>query len=63
MLQDVAQLRSLICRAAKEIRKLDHESQRRVTLKIDSLVSNPRPNGAHKLEGGDGLYRVRVGDF
>ena len=30
---------------------------------IGGLASNPRPPGCLKMQGGDGLYRVRVGDY
>ncbi len=30
---------------------------------LDSLAKNPRPPGCVKLQGGDDLYRVRVGDY
>jgi mRNA interferase RelE/StbE len=34
-----------------------------VGTKIDALSSDPRPPGAEKLEGQDGLLRVRAGDY
>lgn len=30
---------------------------------ISGLASNPRPPDCLKMQGGDGLYRVRVGDY
>jgi mRNA interferase RelE/StbE len=30
---------------------------------IGGLASNPRPPGCLKMQGDDGLYRVRVGDY
>ena len=30
---------------------------------IGGLASNPRPPGSLRMQGEDGLYRVRVGDF
>ncbi len=30
---------------------------------IGGLASDPRPAGCLKMEGEDGLYRVRVGDY
>ena len=35
----------------------------RIGKKIDALSRNPRPKGCRKLEGEDGLYRVRIGDY
>jgi mRNA interferase RelE/StbE len=50
-------------RAVKEIAKLAKDIQRRILVRIESLATNPRPNGVDKLEGNDELYRVRVGDY
>ncbi|MCC6494174.1 MAG: type II toxin-antitoxin system RelE/ParE family toxin [Pirellulales bacterium] len=30
---------------------------------MDSLRSDPRPDGAARLVGSDNLYRMRVGDY
>jgi mRNA interferase RelE/StbE len=30
---------------------------------LHALENNPRPPGCVKLQGGDELYRVRVGDY
>jgi mRNA interferase RelE/StbE len=49
--------------ARKALRKLDPTSRERIGAKIDRLARNPRPSGCKKLEGGDELYRIRVGDF
>jgi mRNA interferase RelE/StbE len=35
----------------------------RIGARIDSLSKNPRPSGSEKLQGADGLYRVRQGDY
>ena len=48
--------------AEKEMDSLAREVHRRVTAKILSLESNPRPSGIRKLQGTDG-YRLRVGDY
>ena len=47
----------------KDFDALPKEVQRRVTVKIDALASNPRPSGVEKLAGAEALYRVRVGDY
>ena len=49
--------------ARKALRKLDESSKERIAARIDRLAKNPRPSGCKKLEGGDELYRIRVGDF
>jgi mRNA interferase RelE/StbE len=30
---------------------------------LEDLASNPRPSGCKKLRGGDGEWRIRVGDW
>jgi mRNA interferase RelE/StbE len=49
--------------AARAVRKLPADVRRRVARKIDALASDPRPADSTKLEGEDGLYRVRTGDY
>ena len=47
--------------ATKEIAKLPKNILKRILNKIQSLSSNPRPNGCKKLTA-DEKYRVRVGN-
>ena len=49
--------------AVRQLRKLDRPAQRRVQAAIELLAVEPRPNGAKKLVGGDGEWRVRTGDY
>lgn len=49
--------------AARALRKLDADIQRRVIARVETLTENPRPPGAEKLEGMRDLYRIRVGDY
>lgn len=49
--------------AVRQLRKLDRSAQRRVQAAIELLAAEPRPNGARKLVGGDGEWRVRTGDY
>jgi mRNA interferase RelE/StbE len=49
--------------AVRQLRKLDRGAQRRVQAAIELLAREPRPNGAKKLAGGDGEWRVRTGDY
>ncbi len=49
--------------AVRQLRKLDRAAQRRVQAAIELLASEPRPNGAKKLVGGAGEWRVRTGDY
>jgi mRNA interferase RelE/StbE len=50
-------------RALKELGKLDRTVGRRVRTAIDSLATNPRPNGATTLVGYAHFWRIRVGDY
>ena len=49
--------------AKKEFDKLPKDLQVRITLAINSLVVDARPNGCKKLKGGKNDYRIRVGDY
>ena len=49
--------------AARALRRLDRPVQRRLADAIDDLGDDPRPPGAKTLQGGQGLLRVRVGDY
>ena len=49
--------------AAKELEKIDRPDQVRIAHRIDELSLHPRPAGAEKLKGIEGLYRLRVGDY
>jgi mRNA interferase RelE/StbE len=47
----------------RQMRKLDPAARRRIQAAIELLAENPRPQGARKLVGGDGEWRVRTGDY
>lgn len=49
--------------AAKQILKLPDAIIRRIDVKIQLLVENPRPSDCKKLKGFHDLYRIRVGDY
>jgi mRNA interferase RelE/StbE len=49
--------------AAKAIRNLDRDTQRRVIRLLDALAADPRPGGVVKLAGHANLWRVRIGDY
>ena len=49
--------------AAKELRKLDRPTQRRLLAAIEGLAVNPRPDGVKKLKALNDLYRIRVGHY
>jgi mRNA interferase RelE/StbE len=47
----------------RQLRKLDPAARRRIQAAIELLAEHPRPQGARKLVGGDGEWRVRTGDY
>jgi len=49
--------------AAKAFAKIHPQDQRRIKDAIESLAENPRPPGGIQLTGGDGEWRIRVGDY
>jgi mRNA interferase RelE/StbE len=50
--------------AARDLRKLGHDIQRRIRDAIDGLKAIPRPPGNVKLKGQlKGFHRVREGDY
>jgi mRNA interferase RelE/StbE len=50
-------------RAEKNFKSLDGSIRGRIKQRIDSLALNPYPQGIKKIEGEEGLYRLRVGDY
>ena len=49
--------------ASKELGNLPPKVYQSVRRAIDAISINPRLKGYIKLEGEDGLYRYRVGDY
>ena len=47
----------------KDLRSLPKSAVRRVVKSLELLAENPFPRQALKLEGGEQLYRLRVGDY
>ena len=50
-------------RARRDVKRLPQDIQVRLIAKIRSLASNPRPRGVIKMEGPEGTYRMRVGNY
>ncbi|MFQ5466654.1 MAG: type II toxin-antitoxin system RelE/ParE family toxin [Kiloniellaceae bacterium] len=50
-------------RARRDLTALPQRERRRVDRRIQALAENPRPRGVKKLHEGEGLYRVRAGDY
>ncbi len=48
--------------AARQLRKLDPPTRRRIQAVLDLLADQPRPPAATQLLGGAGEWRVRTGD-
>lgn len=49
--------------ATKELRKLPRQMISKVVAAVDSLSSNPYPQGVRKLVSTENSYRIRVGDY
>ena len=49
--------------ASKELEALDATIANRVFPKIEALAREPRPAGCRKIQGGQNLWRIRVGDY
>jgi mRNA interferase RelE/StbE len=47
----------------KDLRSLPKSAVIRVVKSLELLAENPFPRQALKLEGGEQLYRLRVGDY
>lgn len=54
---------ALIPRAERELAALPKVVQARIDARILALAQEPRPRGVKKLQGEEGLYRIRVGDY
>jgi mRNA interferase RelE/StbE len=54
---------TLTTAARRSLRRLDRPVRNRVLDALATLGANPRPQGAQTLQGGEGLLRVRVGDY
>lgn len=50
-------------RAARQLRKLPRDVQRRLAVAINGLEREPRPQGVRKLSAEERIYRIRVGDY
>jgi len=48
--------------AAKELARLSKKDVRRITSRIKSLSTNPRPHGSEKLSAQE-RYRIRQGNY
>jgi mRNA interferase RelE/StbE len=49
--------------ATKELQKLPRQMISKIVAAVDSLSSNPYPQGVRKLVSTENSYRIRVGDY
>jgi mRNA interferase RelE/StbE len=49
--------------ARKELESLPNSLIIRIFSKIESLNTEPRPDGCRKLQGFTNLWRIRIGDY
>jgi len=49
--------------AARDLKKLDRQTQKRLSSVIDGLSENPRPNGVKALQGDSSILRIRSGAY
>jgi mRNA interferase RelE/StbE len=54
---------ALASSAEKELHRLPKKVIARIILRLENMVSVPRPPGCKKLKGGDNEWRIRVGDY
>ncbi len=47
----------------KDIRKVPRQEVARIVVAVESLASDPLPDGSQKLSGAERTYRIRVGDY
>ncbi len=47
----------------KDIRKIPEGMLRRIQEALKPLAENPHPPGAKKIQGYDGCFRLRIGDY
>jgi mRNA interferase RelE/StbE len=53
----------VVASAAKALAEIPRADQERIRNRIDALAEAPRPHGVKALQGGEGLLRIRVGDY
>jgi mRNA interferase RelE/StbE len=49
--------------AARQVRKLTPDLQKRIVAKAEALAADPRPPGCEKLQSPTPFWRVRIGDY
>mgnify|MGYP006116815989 CR=1 FL=1 len=49
--------------ALRELKRIDRQDVPRVIAAVDSLSTQPLPDGVRKLHGSQRSYRIRVGNY
>ena len=49
--------------AARQLRRLPTDVQRRIIARAEALAVDPRPEGCEKLKGSEDIWRARVGGY
>jgi mRNA interferase RelE/StbE len=49
--------------AYKALKDIPHNDVKKIREKIEKLKKEPLPHGSEKLEGNQGLYRIRSRDY
>ena len=47
----------------RDLRNIDPSQVTRIITAVESLEDNPFPSQCRKLQGSEGDYRIRVGDY
>ncbi len=50
-------------RVERDLQRLEESDRRRINAAIDALAPSPRPPGSVMLQGRQGAYRIRVGNY
>ncbi len=50
-------------RAVKSLKAVEPRFRKQIAIKIEKLISNPRPADSKKIQGDTNLYRIRSGDY
>lgn len=49
--------------ARKELESLEVTFVKRIVVRIEALMEDPRPRDCKKLQGEENLWRIRIGDY
>lgn len=49
--------------AIRELKRIDRQTIPQIITEVESLSSNPFPQGVKKLHGSESTYRIRIGNY